>query len=59
MEIKTINPIILDGKCVANKNLQSNNDSEKGISEFSEFIDNKYMKSTPLKKTTRTPKSND
>jgi hypothetical protein len=49
MEIKTINPIILDGKCVANKNLQSNNDSETGVSEFSYFdVGNPFTQSTPL-----------
>jgi hypothetical protein len=49
MEIKTINPIILDGKCVANKNLQSNNDSETGVSEFSYFdVGNPFSQSTPL-----------
>jgi hypothetical protein len=58
MEIKTINPIILDGKCVANKNLQSNNDSEKGISEFSQFIGNKYMQSAPLKNLSKPKASN-
>lgn len=49
MEIKTINPIILNGKCVANENSQSNNDSETGISEFSYFdFGNPFTQSTPL-----------
>jgi hypothetical protein len=59
MEIKTINPIILDGKCVANKNLQSNNDSEKGISEFSNFdFGNPFTQSTPLNNLSKPKPSN-